>query len=120
MAGQWTKNLIIVGVILIAFFVFVKMYVDTETAKAFFSVMEVHSHSKSGENDRVSPMVVNNLRFLEQRNNLSRILNLKQQKIGQMDCEVNIFIYSILRCIYLDTSPLVYKCIFKQKGVRYA
>lgn len=29
-------------------------------------------------------------KLLEQRNNLSRILNLKQQKLGQLECEVRI------------------------------
>jgi len=28
-------------------------------------------------------------RLIEQRNNLSRVLNLRQQKIGQLECEVS-------------------------------
>ena len=33
-------------------------------------------------------------RLIEQRNNLSRVLNLRQQKIGQLECEVSaVFVY---------------------------
>lgn len=75
--------------------VFVKMYIDNET-RALVSVMEINE-DKHEARAQPSSLLINTKHYIEQRNNLSRILNMKQQTVGQMDCEVNsvCFLYTL-------------------------
>lgn len=81
--------------ILIAFVlaVFAKFYVDSKTTRALINVMNIRGNDKSKVEMSVSETSYGSLKFntrhfIDQRNNISRMLNLKQQKIGQMDCQV--------------------------------
>jgi hypothetical protein len=74
-----TKTVIITGVtVSMLLILFVKIYYDsTDTGGALLE--------RNTAADRINAV---NKGFLVQRNNLSRILNRKQQRLGQMECEV--------------------------------
>ena len=55
-----------------------KMYISNEIT-SFSGSQQVALESKDREL----------MEYIRQRNNISRLLNLKQQKIGQMECEVS-------------------------------
>lgn len=82
--------------------VVVKMYVDSETAKAFMHVMDFRGNDnvEAFSLEMLSESVLGNTKhFIDQRNDLSRMLNMKQQKIGQMHCEV---------CLYLNSQNITH------------
>ncbi|XP_045216168.2 uncharacterized protein LOC123566285 [Mercenaria mercenaria] len=78
-----TKTNIIIGVTVFVVLMFVvKVIHDTSSSES--GIRRV----LSGNNQRASNSLSSVTRdLLEQRNNLSKLLNLKQQKIGQMECE---------------------------------
>lgn len=84
---NWTKFLVAILVAGAGIVVFVKMYIDSET-RALVSEMEINEN-KHETRAQSSSLLINTKHYIEQRNNLSRILNMKQQTVGQMDCEVN-------------------------------
>ena len=60
------------------------------------NVMDIPSHNPVNfENQKLTLESQKHIlmKFIRQRNNISRLLNIKQQTIGQMECEVNVFIY---------------------------
>ncbi|XP_060596739.1 uncharacterized protein LOC132750721 [Ruditapes philippinarum] len=74
-----TKTVIITGVtVSMLLILFVKIYYDSTDPGG--ALLERNTAAA----DRINAV---NKGFLEQRNNLSRILNRKQQRLGQMECE---------------------------------
>lgn len=89
--------------VLIAFSLafFVKFYVDSETARTLINVMDIRRNDNANVEMSVSgksygSILFNTRHFIDQRNNISRMLNSKQQKIGQMDCQVIVDLFGKL------------------------
>ena len=76
-----------------------RLYFDRETYMKLYKTQVAMSASRGAMDTKVlsqgqghgtvkDEVFVMTAQLIEQRNNLSRMLNLKQQKIGQMECEV--------------------------------
>lgn len=105
----------LVGVVAVVFIIGSILFMDTKSKRSVLTIVDNERRSKAAiQNSQGLLIQVHNPHelyhegmnledisrmFFEQRNNLSRILNLKQQKLGQLECEVSKFKTSLLLAI---------------------
>jgi len=116
MAGVKTKCGAVFVFVVISLVAFTKMYVDSETSKVLLTAMESKGNEvlEMGVPKSQELILINTKHYIDQRNNISRMLNLKQMKIGQMDCEVIYFVQHIckskIKVLYVAHADFICTC----------